>query len=71
MKNEGTFEGGIDTSEAGGQSDMCQYCNNNDKLDLTLCERCQTVFCIYCVGSGRVGYEVYDVCPSCGKTFEW
>lgn len=49
----------------------CQYCDNDDKYDLTTCDKCQTIFCIYCVGSGRVGYEVYDVCPNCGDIFDW
>ena len=71
MKNDNTPRGSVDTAGVDGQPDKCRYCNNNDKLDLTLCERCQTLFCIYCVASGRVGYEMYDVCPGCGKTFEW
>jgi hypothetical protein len=49
----------------------CQYCDNSEKFDLTTCGRCKTTFCIYCVGSGRVGYEVYDVCPNCGDVFDW
>jgi uncharacterized C2H2 Zn-finger protein len=49
----------------------CQFCDNKEAHELTTCGRCDTVFCIYCVGSGRVGYETYDVCPGCGDIFEW
>lgn len=63
MKNNAEIE----EQSVGG----CQFCENDDRYDLTECGKCKTIFCIYCVGSARVGYEVYDVCPSCGDIFDW
>ena len=49
----------------------CQYCDNKEPMDLTTCEKCKCIFCIYCVGYSGVGYETYDVCPGCGDIFTW
>ena len=49
----------------------CQYCDNKEPMDLTLCKKCKCTFCIYCVGSSGVGYETYDVCPGCGDICTW
>lgn len=50
---------------------VCQYCDNDNDLDLTQCDNCQVIFCIYCVGYDTVGTETYDICPGCQSTFEW
>ena len=72
MKSKSTpTNGGADVPEVQEKTDVCRYCNNDNQFDLTTCGNCSTTFCIYCVATGHVDYETYDICPSCKKTFEW
>ena len=64
----------MDTNDdAGPENDgqQCAYCDENNSYDLTTCDNCNTIFCIYCVGTAGHGHTAHDVCPKCGNIFDW
>lgn len=52
-------------------SSECKYCSEDDPVNLTTCDNCNIVFCIYCIGTGHHHTIHYDVCPNCKTSFEW
>ena len=53
------------------ETQHCAYCDEDNSYDLTTCDNCNTIFCVYCVGTAGHGHLTHDVCPNCGKTFDW
>ena len=53
------------------EAQSCAYCDEDNSYDLTTCDNCNTIFCVYCVGTSGHGHLTHDVCPNCGKIFDW